>query len=468
MPWCWAWPTACWSRTIPSRNPLIAWDFLERCTVGFDREHMPAGADPAENFRDYVLGLPDGQPKSPEWAADICGVPPERIRAFAREVARTRKVALLTSWAPARVNNSDSWPQAFMTLGCMTGHIGQSGNMTGTSVHFASGNGGPHLVMAGPSGIEPIPNPVGGADDYTFGRPRKGLSVSCNQIWDAILSGQYLAGKDDIRPLDIRLMYHGGDTNILGSRQGLLRGIQAFRKMECVVTHAQFLTTTAKYSDIVLPVTTQWERYGWLQTNLNNREVLYMGSQVVEPLFEAKDDMWIAREVGIRLGLDPEQIEPISLPQQIFNAARGAVVIKEDGSGYEPLLTLTEADIAEMGVQGEPQQGRIPFQDFRKKGVYQVPRSTQDAFRHIPLRAFREDPGQHPLKTPSGKLEIHCQSLADFVQTCGWSEIRPIPAYQPAREGYEETFQDWATEGEGPVPAAVLFGPLPAPRPLHL
>ncbi len=436
----------------PDRNPLIAWDFLERCTIGFDRDHMPQGADPSENFRDYVLGAADGRPKSPEWASEICGVPPGRIRSFAREVARTRKVALLTSWAPARVNNSDAWPQAFMTLGCMTGHIGQSGNMTGTSVHFASGNGGPHLVYAGPSGIEPIPNPIGGADDYTFGRPAKGTSVSCNQIWDAILSGQYLAGKDDMRPLDLRLMYHGGDTNILGSRQGFMKGVQAFRKMEFVVTHAQFLTTTAKYSDVVLPVTTQWERYGWLQTNLNNREVLYMGSQVVQPLFEAKDDMWIAREVGVRLGLDPALIEPVSLPQEIFNAARGARVIKEDGSGYEPLLTITAEDIAGMGVQGEPQQGRIAFQEFRRRGLYQVPRSTVDRFRHVPLQAFREDPEGHPLKTPSGRLEIHCQALSTFVGSCGWNEIQAIPAYQPAREGFEESYADWNRKEKGPFP----------------
>ncbi len=60
----------------PTNNPLIDWDFLSRCTVGFDRDHMPEGADPQENFKDYVLGTYDGQPKTPEWASQICGVPP--------------------------------------------------------------------------------------------------------------------------------------------------------------------------------------------------------------------------------------------------------------------------------------------------------------------------------------------------------------------------------------------------------
>ena len=64
----------------PQTNPLIDWDFLNRGTVGFDADHMPEGADPKDNFKDYVLGTYDGQPKTPEWASKICAVPPSRIR----------------------------------------------------------------------------------------------------------------------------------------------------------------------------------------------------------------------------------------------------------------------------------------------------------------------------------------------------------------------------------------------------
>ena len=440
------------SEDDPGRNPLIDWDFLHRCTVGFDAGHPAPGADPRLNFQDYVLGRLDGLPKSPEWAQEICGVPAERCRRLARELARARKAALLTSWAPARVNNADAWPQAFLALGCMTGHLGQPGNMTGTSVHYASGNGGPPLVLAGPGGLEPVPNPVGGAADYTFGRPASGLSVCANELWDAILEGRCRTGKDDLRPLDLRLLYHGGDTNLLGARQDLRKGIAAFRRMEFVATHAHFLTTTARYSDVVLPVTTPWERYGWLKNYHANREVLVFGSQVAEPLGESRDDMWIARELGARLGVDPALVDPVSLPQQVFNAARGARVIRPDGSGYEPLLTITAEDIAAMGVQGEPQEGRIRFQDFRRDGVYQVPRAPGDNLGHVPLKAFRDDPRAHPLATPSGRLELHCQALADLVRACGWDDPPPIPVYRPAREGFEATFEDWEGRRKGPYP----------------
>ena len=49
--------------------------------------------------------------------------------------------------------------------------------------------------------------------------------------------------------------------------------------------------------------------------------------------------------------------------------------MKADGSGKEPLLTITADDIAEMGVEGEPQTGRITYQEFKEKGIYQVERS---------------------------------------------------------------------------------------------
>lgn len=55
----------------------IDWDFLNRCTVGFDADHMPADAKTNENFKGYLLGEYDGVPKTPEWASDLCGTPIE-------------------------------------------------------------------------------------------------------------------------------------------------------------------------------------------------------------------------------------------------------------------------------------------------------------------------------------------------------------------------------------------------------
>lgn len=431
----------------PPVNSLIDWDFLHRCTVGFDSDHMPEGADPKENFKDYVLGTYDGQPKSPEWATDICGIAPERIRGLALEIAKTPQAALISSWAPARVNNADSWPQAFMTLGCMTGHIGQSGRMTGISAHRNAANSGPALVMAGDDGMTFSPNPLAHS------------TISQNELWDAVLTGKYTAGKDEIRDIDIQMIYHSCHS-YLNQKPGLMKGIEAHRKVEFVVAQNYVLNPSAQYADLVLPVSTLWERGGLVFNG--NREILLWTDQVIEPCCESKDDIWIAKELAKRLGIDIKQVEAITPEQQLFNQLSGAKVMKEDGSGYEKLLTITHSDIEELGAEGQPQQGRITLPQLRATGIYQVARSAKDQYTYIHLKEFREDPKAYPLNTASGKLEIYCQEISNFVRNCGWTEISPLPRYNRAREGYEDTFDDWETRVKGQFPLQLYSIHVPA------
>lgn len=424
----------------PDSNPLIDWDFLERCTVGFDARHMPEGADPKQNFRDYVLGTFDGVAKSPEWAATICGVSPAMIRRLARDIATTRRVALLTAWAPARTNATDSWPQIFMTLGAMTGHIGQPGRMTGVSCWEYTANGGPAIIGAGSPGVPGLEV------------EQINVKINNNELWDAILEGKYTAGYQDVRDIDIRMIVHDG-ASALNQKVGMVKGIKAHRKVEFVLTQNYVFNTNAKYSDIVLPVTTQWERVGNLY---GNREHLIWARQVSQPLFEARDDEWIAVELGKRLGVDPAQVAPLSPQQQVYNRLAGAWVLKEDGSEKEPLLTISAEEIAALGAVGEPQQGRIPLAELREKGIYSVPRAPGDKLGYIAHAAFRADPTANPLPTPSGKLEIYCTDIVDFVKNSGFSEIAPIPVYARPIEGYEDTFEDWERRVKGQFPLQLV------------
>ncbi len=57
--------------------------FLDRYCVGFDEDHMPEGVPAGQSYRSYIEGKgPDGIEKTPEWAADICGVPAIRSAAW--------------------------------------------------------------------------------------------------------------------------------------------------------------------------------------------------------------------------------------------------------------------------------------------------------------------------------------------------------------------------------------------------
>lgn len=408
-------------------NRLHDQAFLDKYCVGFDAAHMPPDADPRDNFLDYVLGTYDGTPKSPEWAAKICGVDPTLIRSFATEYARSKPAAIITGGAPARINNGEHLPHALLTLGFVTGNHGLAGSGVSPNMHNRSTYAGPTLVKPGPAGIPRIPNPL------------SKTQINNGEMWDAVLTGKYTAGEGQKKEINIQMICHGFGS-ALNQRSGLSRGIEAHRKVEFVVSQNYVLNTDAKFSDVVLPVTTQWEVEAGLQTG--NRETLFYHQQVVKPLYEAKPDIWIAAEIGKRLGLDPAKIDPVPLKQSVFNQIAGTTVIKPDGKGYEKLVSITADDIARLGVKGAPQSGRISYRDFCEKGVYQVPRSPGDALEFTSFSEFYADPEKNRLKTVSGKFQIYSQELSRHIQSFGWSGKSPIPKYEPSRDGYEEGLKD--------------------------
>ena len=443
---------------LDERESLIDWDFLDRCTIGFDADHMPEGENQQDNFKDYVLGTYDGVPKSPEWAANICGVSVDQIEMLARAMTKQDKVAFLCGMASARGNNVDNLPQMIMALGAMGGHMGKSGHMTGSTMHVTSGNGGPALIKQGKNGLSPIPNPV---DD----------SINAGEVWDAVLNGSYTwtgAGcmidstqfhEGQRRDIDIHVIYSPEGANLQTS-DGMVKGIEAFRKVDMAVAHAQFLTTNARYSDIVLPVTTEWETDGGFLggglVHSSSREMMVAYSKVVEPLYEAKTDAWIATELGKKLGFTAEEVYPISGSQMYFNALSTMQVVNEDGKTYGPAVTITQEDIDEMGVEGRPQEGKMTYKELKEKGVYQVERRQGDNYGYIALKDFVDDPEGHPLSTKSGKLEIYCKALADTVNGMGFSTIKPIPTYNVPEYGYEATFRDFGSGEKGEFPFQLI------------
>jgi anaerobic dimethyl sulfoxide reductase subunit A len=433
----------------PNTNPLIDWDFVKRCTIGFDKTSLPEGADPEDNYKDYVLGLdasgnaaPVGHKnypaKTPEWASEICGVAPEKIVSFTYEVAQTSPVAFMESDASARINGAQTFGQAFVAVAAMIGSIGISGGGTGQTRHGNAGNIGPVLVTAGAAGtvLKAPTNPIK-------------TNINNNEIWNAILTGEYTEALDKKTKVNIQFMYNTKGSR-LQTTVGQAKGIQAYRKVEFVLTQDFHLTSSARYSDLVLPVTTQWERDNYI-TN-PNRETLFWMDRVIEPMFETHDDSWIDWQIGLRLGVYDPKVTEISDKQQAFNKIAGATATAADGKTQEKLVTITQQDLDAMGVTGKPQTGRIPIMEFKQKGSYQVPRKEGDNYTAIALKTFREDPVKNPVTTESGKIELHCRKLAADIKALGFSTIRPIPEYKPADRGYEATFSDWKNKVKGPYP----------------
>ena len=444
--------------------------FLDKYTIGFDADHMPEDAPAgAENFKDYILGKYDGTPKTPEWASEICGVAPETITKLAQQIATTKPMAFKSTQAPARTQRGANYAQMFYTVGWMTGNVGVLGSeVTAGSSLGSSPFGGSSLVSAGGSGLPGIPNPIsngprGGMTSYAgvIGSGKydpdsaKLWGFAYFDMWNAVLTGEYRDFAKGKKPCDIRCICKIGPDASLNQYESASIGYEAFRSVEFVVSSDFFMTTDCLFSDIVLPATTPWERWGSVSST-TNREIIMFHSQVTEPLFEAKDDSWIEIEIGKRLGIDQSTLYPISPYQAEFNKVLNARVSLPDGSGMESLVSVTQADLDEIGMTGTPHDGRVPIKKFMDDGIYQVERYDGDPFMFIYQKAFRNDPDASPVGTASGKLEIYCKSLSETFHRMGYQEIDPIAKYVPAMEGYEETFADWKTKQKGDYPFQLI------------
>lgn len=420
-------------------NDLQDQEFLDKYCVGFDADHMPEGAPKEDNFKDYVLGTYDGEPKTPEWAEAICGVPADTIRRLAEEIAATEKVDFFAGQSTTKIPAGEMFAQAFYALALMHGGMGTPGNYA-SWVGLHEGMSATPYCMAGDSsngaGLNPV-NPITPPSLSTIPLwdqiedPMSWEKVDFTECWQSILDGEYgrdtwVGGK---HPLDIHVIYSGGYENSLNSLPNANAGIKVFRKMDFVWGANPFFDPSRQYCDIVLPVATWWEKgnLAWM----NNSDTVYWADRIMEPLYESKPESYIAEELAKRLDVDPAAVNTMTDAQRTYSSLAGAVYMTDHATmAYAPLLTITQEDIDELGVEGVPQEGIMTVAEFKEKGFFKIPRSKGDALTSHPWEAFYADPEANPLATASGKFEIYSMTCAALTNSMGFSTIYPIAKWQ--------------------------------------
>jgi anaerobic dimethyl sulfoxide reductase subunit A len=327
----------------------------------YDRRFVETHTSGFEPFRDYVLGKTDGVPKTPGWAESVTGVPVETSTRLAREYASLKPAALCAGWAPGRSAFGEQYHRAASALSVMTGNIGVVGGYVG---------GGTGIAAQGYLG-KTLPVPRAAA-------PQKAVHVT--QAWDALMGG------------DIKLLYVVG-FNLLNQLLNINRGAKALRIPEFTIVHELFLTPTARYADIVLPVTHFLENEDIGQPWMSGSYFI-RASRAVNPPVEVKSDLEIFTELAARLHV----------------------------SGYND--RTEEAWLREFAAATFDLPG---YEEFGRKGAHEIPQKG-------PLVAFREeveDGARHPFRTPSGKIEFYSQKLAQMNDP----SIPPIPTYVEPWEG---------------------------------
>ncbi len=247
--------------------------FCDRFVHGFDESGVPAGA----SYRAYLFGESDGIDKTPEWAAEITGIPAETIRRLAIEFATSKPAALQTGYAPGRTLYGEQFHRAAYALAAITGNVGIAGGNSGVS-NGATGRGS--------------------IKSLAIGQNATGARVSAPLLADLLARGT--AGG---YPAGIKLIYSAGG-GLFNQAPNAAKIAASLDGVEFIVGQDHFLTPTVRMADIVLPATTFWER--------NDIHVPWSGAghyaifmrQAIEPMYECRHDIDIFTDLAERLGIE--------------------------------------------------------------------------------------------------------------------------------------------------------------------
>jgi len=351
--------------------------FLDTYTIGFDK------------FEEYVTGKEDGVAKTPGWAEAKTGVPADTIISLAREYATTKPAALIAGFAPGRSAFGEQFHRSASTLAAMTGNVGLSGGGAGG---FERGILGPMVPASFAQQFEGGPYEAR-MKQLDLPKRFEKQPHAC-RLWDAVLEGT--AGG---YPEDYKMAYIAFN-NPLNQYPNINKGIEALKKLEYIVVHEQFMTATARFADILLPVTTVWERNDIARPWLGGPYFLYQ-NKVIEPPADVKSDFDICRELAPRLGL-PDPYGGMTEQEAVrFMAESMGDVLAEVGD----------------------------FEKFKQEGVHKIKRGPQICFKEQ-----IDDPESNPFPTLSGKIEIFSQLIADLNDP----DIPPVPKHMDPWEGPED------------------------------
>ncbi len=434
----------------------IAWVWITENL--YDKDYVAARTTGFDLWRDFILGISDGVPKTPEWQVAETGVPGRIVRSLARQWG-TRKTYLspggLVGFGGAcRCATGIEWARSMVCLMAMQG-LGKPGINMGclqqgapVDTHFyfpgyAEGgfsgdldNTGLRVSMYQRMPQLPSMNPVSQViprlriPEAILGEVCEGYPTDPKSIEGQFRRFGYPAPGHS----PVHLYYKYGGSHF-GTMADSNRYARAYRsdKLEFVVNQSIWFEGEAKFADILLPACTNFERWDIGETANSggyshhqfiqwNHRIITMQHKCIEPLGESRSDYQIFLALAERLGLGglfSESLKELEWCQRLFKAS--------------DLPTKTS------------------WKKFVKKGYYVVPAPTESNRAPVSWRWFAEGrekdvpelaplPGDYKnhyrrgLQTQSGKLEFEASSLKRLAPDD--PERPPLPTFMPSWEGH--------------------------------
>lgn len=219
---------------------LVDQPFLDKYCVGYDEKPCRKAHQLMVITKPIFSAGDDKTAKTPDWASRITGIPAERIIKLAREIGSAKPAYICRGWGPQRQANGEQTSRAIAMLPILTGNVGINGGNSGAREST-------YTIT-----IERMPLPE---------NPVK-TQISCFSWTDAIVRGpEMTALRDGVRGKDkldvpIRFIWNYAGNTIINQHSDINKThdiLQDESKCETIVVIDNFMTSSAKYADIVLP-----------------------------------------------------------------------------------------------------------------------------------------------------------------------------------------------------------------------
>ena len=373
--------------------------FIEKYTTGYNV------------FEDYLMGKEDGVVKDAQWASNVCGVSVKQIELLA-EIFSSNRTMLMAGWGIQRQQFGEQRHWMLVTLAAMLGQIGLPGGGFGFSYHYSNG-GNPSRDAGVLPAMSASLGAVAGSDERGWSATGKVMnSFPVARIVEALENpGQAYKhnGHDRVFP-DIKMIWWAGGGNFT-HHQDTNRLIKAWQKPELVVISEIYWTAAAKHADVVLPITTSFERNDLTMTGDYSNQHLVPMKKAVEPQGEARNDFDVFADMAELL------------------APGGHNVYTEGKTEMEWLYGFYKA--AQQGGRA----ARVAMPNFSKfwedNQLIEMKWNEKNA-QFVRYADFRDNPIMNPLGTPSGKIEIFSKTIEGY-------QLEDCPAHPTWLEPTEYT-----------------------------
>ncbi len=406
----------------------------------YDHDYVEKWVEPGgfEKWRAYVMGEVDGVEKTPEWAEDICALPAETIRAFAKLYAESKPVHLQFYYAPAKRHLGEYCASAAMLLQAMTGNLSIAGGCeTGCSLVTPARMPFPEVDwrQAEAEYEPPVCYNIQKIAEAIISRPRYDAGEISEEAY------RRLIGSPPGAPLpNIKMMIVENQYPI--SHHKTNKRLESLEKCEFVWGYQwHYGQASLDFMDIVLPGINMMfecrddymlgsERFMYGPNGMRN--YFMYADKVCEPPGEVRPRHWMYTQLAKRLGIvDKYNPRLADVPIEEWDDA----VHELYHEAYDAWAEDPTGRLAELGVEPKP------WEEFLKKPIVRIP--IDEAF--YPYKNYMEKggivDGRSPFGTLTGKIEFSstlCESMDMVNETWYRGHLEPYPVINPLYMGGHE------------------------------